>query len=57
MGHGQLEHKQVPNRGTEPGVRKGTVHVFIFAGEKFHENIGKTFHVGYFFTILLVFPS
>ena len=28
----------------------------IFAGGKFHENVGKTFHMGVIFTILLVFP-
>ena len=34
-----------------------TVNVVIFAGGKFRENIGKTFHVGVIFTILLLFPS
>ena len=29
----------------------------IFAGGKFRENVGKTFHVGVIFTILLLFPS
>ena len=35
----------------------GTVNVVIFAGGKFRENVGKTFHVGVIFTILLIFPS
>ena len=35
-----------------------TVNVIIFAGGKFRENVGKTFHVGVIFTIrLLIFPS
>ena len=34
-----------------------TVNVVIFAGGKFRENVGKTFHVGVIFTILLLFPS
>ena len=34
-----------------------TVNVVIFAGGKFRENIGKTFHVGVIFTILSLFPS
>ena len=34
-----------------------TVNVVIFAGGKFRENVGKTFHVGVIFTILLIFPS
>ena len=29
----------------------GTVNVVIFAGGKFRENVGKTFHVGVIFTI------
>ena len=29
-----------------------TVNVVIFTGEKFRENVGKTFHVGVIFTIL-----
>ena len=29
----------------------------FFAGGKFRDNIGKTFHVGEIFTILLLFPS
>ena len=29
----------------------------IFAGGKFRENVGKTFHVGEIFMILLLFPS
>ena len=33
-----------------------TVNVVIFAGGKFRENVGKTFHVGVIFTILLIFP-
>ena len=32
-----------------------TVYVVIFAGEKFCDNVGKTFHVGVIFTILLLF--
>ena len=32
-----------------------TVNVVIFAGGKFRENIGKTFHVGVIITILLLF--
>ena len=35
----------------------GTVNMVIFAGVKFRENVGKTFHVGIIFTILLLFPS
>ena len=34
-----------------------TVNVVIFAGGKFRENVGKTFHVGVMFTIMLLFPS
>ena len=34
-----------------------TVNVVIFAEGKFRENVGKTFHVGVIFTILLIFPS
>ena len=34
-----------------------TVNVVIFAGGKFREKIGRTFHVGVIFTILLIFPS
>ena len=34
-----------------------TVNVVIFAGGDFRENVGKTFHVGVIFTILLLFPS
>ena len=30
-----------------------TVNVIIFAGGKFRENVGKTFHVGVIFTIVL----
>ena len=32
-----------------------TVNVVIFAGGKFRENVGKTFHAGVIFTILLFF--
>ena len=32
-------------------------NVVIFAGGKFRENVGRTFHVGEIFTILLLFPS
>ena len=34
-----------------------TVNMVIFAGGKFRENFGKTFHKGVIFTILLIFPS
>ena len=34
-----------------------TVNVVIFAGGKFHENPGKTFHVGAIFTIFHLFPQ
>ena len=34
-----------------------TVNVVIFAGGKFRENVGKTFHVWVIFTILLLIPS
>ena len=34
-----------------------TVNVVIFAGGNFCVNVGKAFHVGVFFTILLLFPS
>ena len=34
-----------------------TVNVVIFAGGKFCENVGKTFHVGVIFTKLILFPS
>ena len=34
-----------------------TVNVVIFAGGKFREDVGKTFHVGVIFTILLLLPS
>ena len=36
----------------ETRVNLGTVNMVIFAGGKFRENIGKTFHVGVIFTIL-----
>ena len=36
---------------------KTSVNVVIFAGGKFRENIGKTFHMVVIFTILLLFPS
>ena len=32
-------------------------NVVIYTGGKFCENVGKTFHVGIIFTILLLFPS
>ena len=35
----------------------GNVKVVIFAVGKFCENVGKTFHVGEIFMILLLFPS
>ena len=35
-------------------MRRNTVMV-IFAGGKFRENVGKTFHVGVIFTIILIF--
>ena len=38
-------------------TKANTVNVVIFAGGKFRENVGKTFHVGVIFTILLTFPS
>ena len=38
-------------------IRAVTVNVVIFAGGKFRENVGKTFHVGVIFTLLLIFPS
>ena len=38
-------------------TEKDTVSVVIFAGGKFRENVGKTFHVGLIFTILLLFLS
>ena len=34
-----------------------TENVVILAGGKFSENVGKTFHMGVIFTILLLFPS
>ena len=34
-----------------------TVNVVIFAGVKFCENVGKIFHEGVIFTIVLLFPS
>ena len=34
-----------------------TVNVVIFAGGKFRQNVGKAFHVGVIFTMLLLFPS
>ena len=34
-----------------------TVNMAIFAGGKFHENVGKTFHEWVICTILLLFPS
>ena len=34
-----------------------TVNVVIFAGGKFREHVGKTFHVGVNFTKLLLFSS
>ena len=33
-----------------------TVNVVIFAGGKFRENVGKTFHMGVIFAIFLIFP-
>ena len=38
-------------------TKRTTVNVVIFAGEKFRENVGKTFQVGVIFTILLIFLS
>ena len=38
-------------------IVKVTVNVAIFAEGKFRKNVGKTFHVGVIFTILLLFPS
>ena len=38
-------------------VNSNTVNVVIFAGGKFRENVGKTFHVGVIFTIFHLFPS
>ena len=38
-------------------ISYNTVNVVIFAGGKFREIVGKTFHVGVIFTILLIFPS
>ena len=35
---------------------QSNVNVVIFAGEKFRENVGKTFHVGVIFTIFHLFP-
>ena len=32
-------------------------NVAIFVGGNFRENVGKAFHVGVIFTILLLFPS
>ena len=37
-------------------ARNYTVNVIIFAGGKFRENVGKTFHVGVIFTIFHLFP-
>ena len=37
--------------------RDKTVNVVIFAWGEFRENVGKTFHVRFIFTILLLFPS
>ena len=37
--------------------RSITVDVVIFAGGKFRENVGKTFHAGVIFMKLLLFPS
>ena len=42
---------------TEEKCHYHTVNVVIFAGGKFRENVGKAFHVGVIFTILLIFPS
>ena len=39
------------------GRMSTTVNVVILAGGKFQENVGKTFHVGVIFKILLLFPS
>ena len=38
-------------------LNEHTVNVVIFAGGKFRENVGKTFHLGVIFTILLIYPS
>ena len=37
--------------------KPNTVNVVIFVWGKFREKIGRTFHVGVIFTILLIFPS
>ena len=34
-----------------------TVNLVIFAGGKFRNIVGKTFHVGVIFTVQLIFPS
>ena len=50
-----MEIKSLIKLGTN--VAQDTVNVVIFAGGKFRENVGKTFHAGVIFTILLLFPS
>ena len=44
-------------RGDFEKFNEDTVNVVIFAGGNFRENVGKTFHVGVIFTILLLFSS
>ena len=48
-------HSIIKAQQTESDLN--TVNVVIFAGGKFREHVGKTFHVGVIFTILLLFPS
>ena len=45
------------HHGVLCGWECATVNVVIFAGGKFRENVGETFHVGVIFTIILLFPS
>ena len=53
------KERTVSLTGKQRSYRLGidTVNTVIFAGGKFSENIGKTFHVGIIFMILLLFPS
>ena len=54
---GPLVLKIFPGDCSVKNFKTTTVNVVIFAGGKFRENVGKTFHMGVIFTILLLFSS
>ena len=57
LGHLTLiAEKQHLNYLAVGSISLHTVNVVIFAGGKFRENVGKTFHVGVIFTIFHIYP-